>query len=83
MKIKYQSQDLEKMRNIKEISNFLLREITVYENKMKMLEYENGFSPQKSDDDNDENKNNELNNEEEAQELSNEMKNELRKNTNT
>ena len=60
------------MKNIKEISNYLLREIAVYENKKRMLEFENGISPKKTEKHQDEIKNNDNNNnEEEAQESPN------------
>ena len=60
------------MKNIKDISNYLFREIAVYENKKKMLEYQNGISPKKTERFPEEITNNELkNNEEEAQESPN------------
>lgn len=58
------------MRNIKEISNYLLREIAVYENKKRMLEFENGISPKKNEKNQDEIKNIDNNNDEEEAEES-------------
>jgi len=44
-KIAYQLQQTEKMRKIKEILNYLLKEIDMYQSKKKLLQGEIGVSP--------------------------------------